>query len=239
MNPFRILLLLLSMLAAGSAQCAVQTFTARVIAVLDGDTLLVTRGDKPLRLRMAEIDAPEVAHAGGNSDSQSYGTESQKSLADMVMGKQVQVESRAVDSYGRIVAKVFVDGLDVNAEQVRRGLAWEYTRFHANKTLMSLQREAQQARRGMWAGGDNIEPSQWRKLHPSAFSVVPGAQSAAPARAAETSPVPGCDKMHCSEMSSCADAKRYFTRCGGKLLDGDGDGKPCEKLCAAGGVKPH
>ncbi|HEX5337386.1 MAG TPA: thermonuclease family protein, partial [Gallionella sp.] len=191
------------------------------------------------RLRLAEVDAPEVAHAGPGDrtpNPQPYGTASQKSLAELVMGQQVQVISRAVDSYGRIVAIVSINGLNVNHEQVRRGLAWEYSRFHSNKELMALQHEAQQARRGLWAGSDTIEPSQWRKQHPSTLSVV---KSATPDASLAENAGPGCNKKRCSEMISCAEAKRYFMRCGGRTLDGDGDGKPCESLCAAEGVKPR
>lgn len=227
MNLLRLLLLISSLFVAGAVQAGV--FTARVIAVLDGDTLLVSRGDKPVKLRLAEIDAPEKA--------QPYGTASQKSLADMVMGKQVQVESRAVDDYGRIVASVSVAGLNVNHEQLRRGMAWEYSRFHSNRELMALQREAQLAKRGLWAGEDIVEPSKWRKLHPSVAPVQVGTvgrtmESKPPADAA-------CSRRYCSEMTSCAEAQRYFTRCGGKQLDGDGDGRPCEKLCAPEGIKPR
>ncbi|MCK9201179.1 MAG: thermonuclease family protein [Gallionella sp.] len=234
MKPIRILLLLLvALLAATAAQGAntpAQVFTAEVIAVLDGDTLLVTRGGKPLKLRLAEIDAPEKA--------QPYGTASQKSLADMVMRQQVQVESRAVDDYGRIVAMVSVAGLNVNHEQVRRGLAWEYSRFHSNRELMALQREAQLAKRGLWAGDDIVEPSKWRKQHPSTVASPVAVSSVAASTAASVaSDESGCGKARCSEMTSCADARRYYERCGGKPLDGDHDGRPCEKLCAAEGVK--
>jgi endonuclease YncB( thermonuclease family) len=229
MNPIRILLpLLVAIFAATTAQGAdapSQVFTAEVIAVLDGDTLLVTRGGKPLKLRMAEIDAPEKA--------QPYGTASQKSLADLVMRKQVQVESRAVDDYGRIVAMVSVAGLNVNHEQVRCGLAWEYSRFHSNRPLMALQREAQLAKRGLWAGEDIVEPSQWRKQH-SSNPVVASPVAVSSVVASDEN---GCGKARCSEMTSCADARRYYARCGGKPLDGDHDGRPCEKLCASEGVK--
>ncbi|MFZ3019024.1 MAG: thermonuclease family protein [Gallionella sp.] len=248
MKPIRILLLLLVALfavtAAQGANAPSQVFTAEVIAVLDGDTLLVSRGGKPLKLRLAEIDAPEVGHAGmggkppNSQKAQPYGTASQKSLADMVMRQQVQVESRAVDDYGRIVAMVSVAGLNVNHEQVRRGLAWEYSRFHSNRELMALQREAQLAKRGLWAGDDIVEPSKWRKQHPSTVaSPVAVSTVAASTTASVAADESGCGKARCSEMTSCADAKRYYARCGGKPLDGDRDGKPCEKLCAAEGVK--
>lgn len=235
MNPIRILLLLLSvaLLAATAAQAAnapSQVFSSEVIAVLDGDTLLVSRGGKPLKLRLAEIDAPEKA--------QPYGTAAQKSLAELAMGKQVQVESRAVDDYGRIVAMVSVAGLNVNHEQVRRGLAWEYSRFHSNRELVALQREAQLAKRGLWAGEEIVEPSKWRRLHPStAASPVAVSSVVASTAAGVAVDESGCGKARCSMMTSCAEAKRYYARCGGKPLDGDHDGRPCEKLCAAEGVK--
>ena len=207
-------------------------FTGKVIAVLDGDTLLVMRGGHPVKVRLAEVDAPEKA--------QPYGIASQKSLAEMVMGKQIQVASRAVDDYGRMVATVSIDELNVNHEQVRRGMAWaatrwrqsrreptgvplagENSRFHGNRELVALQREAQQARRGLWAGAGAVEPSQWRKQHP-------GSDTARRAPALN----PSCDKKRCAEMSSCAEAKQYLALCGVRSLDADGDGLPCEKLCA-------
>lgn len=228
------LLLISSLCAVGLAQgaLAAQSFTAKVIAVLDGDTLLVTRAGKPLKLRLAEIDAPEVGHAGmggkppNSQKAQPFGAESARSLTELVMGRQVQVESRAVDSYGRTVAIVSIDGLNVNHEQVRRGMAWEYSRFHSNRPLVTLQREAQQARRGLWSRNDNIEPTQWRKQHPST-------------PVADKTVSNDCGNQHCSVFVSCAEARRYFARCGGKMLDGDGDGKPCERLCAAEGIKPR
>ncbi len=198
-----------------------RTFSGKVIAVLDGDTLLVLRGGNPVKVRLAEVDAPEKA--------QSYGTASQKSLAELVMGKQIKVAVRAADDYGRLVATVHAGGLNVNHEQVRRGMAWEYSRFHSNRELMALQRDAQQARRGLWAGDGAVEPSQWRKQHPAAAQP----QAAVSAPAAATTPGVACgSKKHCSQMASCEEARHYLTQCGIKTLDGNGDGVPCETLCS-------
>ncbi|HEU0189335.1 MAG TPA: thermonuclease family protein [Gallionella sp.] len=200
-------------------------FTGKVIAVLDGDTLLVIRDGHPVKVRFAEIDAPEKA--------QPFGMASKKSLSEMVMGKQIKVVSRAVDDYGRLVAMVYIGKLNVNHEQVRRGMAWEYSRFHSNRELMALQHEAQQARRGLWAGADPVEPSQWRKQHPGAGAVpLPASVPSTPAPSSSVPTGQDCGKKHCSEMSSCEEAMHYFSICGQKALDGDSDGKPCEKLCA-------
>jgi endonuclease YncB( thermonuclease family) len=208
MKNIRHLMVLVLLCTTGWTQAA--EFTGKVIAVMDGDTLLVMQGDKPVKVRLAEVDAPEKA--------QPYGMASQQSLADMVMGKQVQIASRAIDDYGRMIAIVSVDGLNANHEQVRRGMAWEYSRFHNNRPVMALQGEAQQAKRGLWAGEGIVEPAQWRKLHPSTLSAT------APAD-------PSCAKKRCDQMSSCAEAKDYLSRCGNKSLDGDSDGTPCEELC--------
>ena len=209
MRNFRFLICATLFCINGLAYAA--EFTGKVIAVLDGDTLLVMRGGYPVKVRLAEVDAPEKA--------QPYGAASQKSLAEMVMGKQIQVSSRAVDDYGRMVATVSIDELNVNYEQVRRGMAWEYSRFHSNRELVALQREAQQARRGLWAGAGAVEPAQWRKQHPTSDKTHPALN-------------PACAKKRCAEMSSCEEAKHYLALCGIKTLDADNDGVPCEKLCA-------
>jgi len=185
-------------------------FYGKVVAVMDGDTLMVMRGNQRVKVRLAEIDAPEK--------TQAYGNESRQSLEKMVMGKTIQVTSRAVDDYGRIVAMLNVEGLNVNHEQVRLGMAWEYSRFHNNGEVLKLQHEAQQDKRGLWAGEEIVEPSQWRKLHPSTLKTVAQAD-------------PACEKKRCSQMASCEEARDYFARCGKKTLDGDNDGMPCESLC--------
>lgn len=203
-----------------------QEFTAKVIAVLDGDTVLIKRASGLLKIRLAGIDAPEKA--------QTFGEASKRSLSGMVLGKQVKIASQTMDQYGRMVAHLSVDGLDVNAEQIRRGMAWEYSNFHSNQALIALQDEARQAPRGLWAQSNPTPPWEWRKQHPSTFSTQPNAAvSSDTTHADATSPDPGCgNKKHCSEMSSCEEAKHYFAQCGVKSLDGDGDGMPCERLCA-------
>ncbi|MDE2118779.1 MAG: thermonuclease family protein [Betaproteobacteria bacterium] len=227
-------LLLFLLLACTFSTARAEEFSAKVIAVLDGDTVLVLRGCKrvepeapgthrrppcggsqKVKVRLVNIDAPEKA--------QEYGMASRQSLAEMVLRKQVQVSSQAMDEYGRMVAQIEAGGLKVNEEQVRRGMAWEYSHFHSDRHFIALQHEAQQARRGLWAQSSPMPPWQWRKLH---------AADAPPQRAPEAQGYACGSKKHCSEMSSCEEARYYFTNCGIKALDGDGDGVPCEKLCA-------
>lgn len=218
----KLLGLLLGLLAL-SAQA--ESFSGKVVAVLDGDTVLVLRNNKPVKVRLLEIDAPEKAQA--------YGVQSRQSLQDMVGKKVVQVETRAVDQYGRLLGQLSLNGMDINREQVRRGMAWEYSNHHSDKAYVALQHEAQQARRGLWAQTSPQAPWQWRKAHP-----LPGAAAQhKPLAAPRGTPVMLYDlecgkKRRCGEMSSCDEAHFYLTRCGVVSLDGDHDGEPCKALCS-------
>ncbi|MBI3223060.1 MAG: thermonuclease family protein [Nitrosomonadales bacterium] len=220
-----------------------ERFNARVIAVLDGDTVLVLRGQQKIKVRLANIDAPEVGHAGlggmppNSQKDQPFGAQSRASLQEMVGRKQVQVDSQAVDQYGRIVAQLSVDGLNVNQEQVQRGMAWEYSHYHSDKTYIRLQSAAQQARRGLWSQASPQAPWQWRRLHPSVKSEPIGSEPVKRhAATRHVSPTQWYDmecgkKRRCAQMSSCDEAHFYLTRCGVKTLDGNHDGVPCASLC--------
>jgi endonuclease YncB( thermonuclease family) len=107
-----------------------QTISGRVVRVADGDTITVLAADnRQVRVRLAWIDAPERGQAFGNV--------SRKSLAGLVVGKTVRVEEHDRDRYGRTVGTVFVDGSDVNLEQIRRGFAWVYDRTLSKLPAMS------------------------------------------------------------------------------------------------------
>ena len=186
---------------------------------MDGDTVMVLRDGVKIKVRLLNIDAPE--------SDQPYGVESRQALAERILKKQVLISSQAVDSYGRLLADISIDGHSVNEEQVSKGLAWEYSHYHGNKRYVELSRQAQELKRGLWADHQSvIAPSQWRKTHPA---KIP---SSTPPKA-NISPV-SCGKKHlCSQMLNCAEARIYFLHCGIKSLDGNADGVPCENLCAA------
>lgn len=214
----------LSCCIALSAQA--DTFTARVIAVMDGDTVMVLRNGQKLKVRLANIDAPEK--------DQAYGNQARASLLELVGRKQVQVDSQAVDQYGRIVGLISADGRNVNQEQLKRGMAWEYSHFHSDKTCLALQSAAQRAHRGLWSQANPQAPWQWRKLHPSTQAAL-HAQPHVTAHP-KTAPVMlydmACGRKHlCSQMASCDEARFYFNDCGVRTLDGNRDGIPCESLC--------
>jgi endonuclease YncB( thermonuclease family) len=133
-----------------------ETFNGRVVGVADGDTLTVLTASKQQhRIRLAEIDAPEK--------SQPFGSKSKQSLSDLCFGKEAQVTPRAIDRYKRTVARVKCAGVDVNLEQVNRGLAWVYRRHAKDHDLYVLEHGAKVGKRGLWADSSPTPPWQWRK----------------------------------------------------------------------------
>lgn len=215
----RLIFCIICCLFSGMTQA--ETFVSKVVAVLDGDTVLIHHGGGMLKVRLVDIDAPEK--------DQPFGAASQRSLANMVLGKTVQFASQARDIYGRMVAQLSVDGLDVNAEQIRSGMAWEYSHYHSNHELIALEAEARAVPRGLWAMSAPTPPWEWRKQHGSA----PAESNDKPV----TKDASCGDKRRCSQMSTCEEARHYLQVCGLRYLDGDGDGNPCEYLCNSRAAK--
>ncbi len=78
------------------------------------------------------------------------------------MGKDVTIQGKKRDKYGRTLARLEVDGQDVNREMVVAGLAWHYTQFDHDPRLDEAEREARAARLGLWADKAPVAPWEWR-----------------------------------------------------------------------------
>lgn len=127
-----------------------------MVGVVDGDlmTCLDDTGGQH-KVRLAEIDAPEMG--------QDYGKQAREKLADAVFGKTVQVVDQGKDRAGRWVARVYVDGVDVNRELVAQGAAWHYAAASSDPSLGDLEARARSSRIGLWAEPDPVPPWQWRQ----------------------------------------------------------------------------
>lgn len=204
-----------------------ESFEAKVLVVMDGDTVFVQSGPFKAKLRLVNIDAPEK--------DQPFGKESQESLQSLVGGKVIHVESKAVDKFGRTIAVISIGDINVNEEQVRRGMAWAYSRSREGRAYARLQSEAQLAKRGLWQQANPQSPAQWRKLHPSEPTkrIQPQQKKAQPQiqKPEKFSNLACGKKNYCSQMVTCDEAHFYLTVCGVKRLDTNKDGIPCESLC--------
>jgi endonuclease YncB( thermonuclease family) len=131
-----------------------ETFDGAVLRIVDGDSLIVVFHGKQARVRLKEIDAPEL--------KQPFGQRSRRSLAQICDKKTARVSWTEKDRNGRTLGRVWCGGIDANAEQVRRGMAWVFDRYAMDRSLYPLQEAARADRLGLWADAAPIAPWDWR-----------------------------------------------------------------------------
>lgn len=128
--------------------------------VLDGDTLMVVLDgqSEAVRVRVDGIDAPERCQNGGEA--------AREALIALALRKTVHVYGDTSDVYGRLVARLQVEGTDLGAEMVRAGMAWAWRYQSGRGPYAGLQREARQARRGLFgAEQEPMAPAVFRRFH--------------------------------------------------------------------------
>jgi micrococcal nuclease len=152
--PVSLIFALLFSFATGAF--ASEQLEGRVVGVHDGDTLtLLLPEKKTIKIRLAQIDAPE--------SKQAFGQVSRQSLAGMTFNKSVVIEKETTDRYGRTVGTVYVDGLDVNKEQVKNGMAWAYRKYLHDDSIIAMEESAKEGKLGLWADPNPVPPWQFRR----------------------------------------------------------------------------
>ena len=136
--------------------------TFRVARVIDGDTLDIDlpdrhKGHPTTRIRLWGVDTPETVKE--NTPIQHFGPEATEFTKRSCHNKQVRLElvaGNTRDRHGRLLAYVYTTNGDgkkmLNAELIAGGYGYADERFdHARKReFRRLQRQAQQAGRGLW-----------------------------------------------------------------------------------------
>ena len=146
-------------------------FTAKVQRVVDGDTVhVVNKAGKKFKVRLTGIDAPEK--------NQPYGLAATYKLTEILINKLVLLKSKpnngkpyTVDRYKRVLAKIILDGRDINLSQVLRGYAWHFKRYQkqqspSDRELYSeAEIDAKKNELGLWGEKNPIAPWKWRKIN--------------------------------------------------------------------------
>jgi len=151
-RPLPVLLPLLLLLALPGR--AAPAPTATVLGVESGDVLRVRLADRPRRIRLACVDAPEPLQ-------QPWAGEARQALERALpVGTAVTVELRARDVYDRIVAVVRRGGDDVAAGQLRAGrvfLLEGYLGRCDDLPYRSIEQEARNRALGVWEVPGGLE----------------------------------------------------------------------------------
>jgi endonuclease YncB( thermonuclease family) len=214
---------------------AAQTLQGTVTRVVDGDSVWVapaTAPGAPIEVRLLGIDAPEIC--------QLHGSQARDALRELVLGQTVGVNGVGRDTYGRLLATITLEGLDVNRRQVAEGHAWSSRHKWDQGPYVKQERQAKALGRGLHAAGGAVMPSEFRRSHgPCESEAVVASPGATPAPSPATPAAPAvlpppaafrCDgRTRCTQMQSCEEAKFFLKNCPGVQMDGDRDGVPCEQ----------
>ena len=154
--------LLFTLLLALAAPLSAFSFEGRVTRVKDGDSLMIYRPDvrRESEVRLAGIDAPELA--------QPWGVQSRTALRRLVAGQTVRVEVTDRDRYNRLVGKMHLGRIYVNARMTHDGQAWAFARYLPDPQIRAGHDAARKAGRGLWSlpPDQRIPPATWRARHP-------------------------------------------------------------------------
>lgn len=235
---------LASALLAGLALLtATKAIAATVISVGDGDTLRVRDGGQQLTIRLACIDAPEMAQAP-------HGARARELLQRLApVGSVVSLRVQTTDRYGRSVAEVFRGNENLNLLMVRQGGAFAFQNYLAQchaLSYLTAERQAEFQRLGVWATPGGItRPWDYRadtRGQPASPARRPARR---PAKSAGTAPLglistpssgsdpsgassaAGNGRIYCRNLSW--QEAQQLLRQGHTYLDGDGDGEACER----------
>ncbi|MFO8237001.1 MAG: thermonuclease family protein [Prochlorococcaceae cyanobacterium] len=154
---------------ASSAGCLAQPGPeVTVLSVGDGDTIRVRQGGEQITVRLACIDAPELAQRPD-------GPRARDSLrARLPPGTALTLEVKATDRYGRTVAEVFRKG-NVGLAMVEAGQAFAYRRY-LDRCDASAYLEAEAGaglrRSGIWRKPDGIT-RPWAFRRSSSMPMTP------------------------------------------------------------------
>ncbi|HEY5998682.1 MAG TPA: thermonuclease family protein [bacterium] len=141
---------------AAPAPAVAAARSGKVVRIRDGDSIVVLEDGVQVEVRLHGIDAPE--------QGQAFGREAKRRAGELAFGRVVRLESRGKDAWDRTLAEVFLpDGRSLNRELVSEGMAWWFRKYVNDTDLAAREREARDARRGLWADRAPVPPWEWRK----------------------------------------------------------------------------
>ncbi len=100
-----------------------------------------------------------------NSISQAPSERDTRPSTPLAFGKEVTLQTHGKDKYGRTLAEVLLpDGMNLNQELVKDGWCWWYRKYAPRDTgLEGLEKDAREAKKGLWADPHPVPPWEWRK----------------------------------------------------------------------------
>ncbi len=107
-------------LAFAALSASAADVAGTVSSVQDGDTLTFSHSAATSGCACSTLTPPP------------FGEQPAASLRELCQSKPATLDGTGTDRYGRVLARVTCAGVDANAEQARRGMAWVFERYAPN-----------------------------------------------------------------------------------------------------------
>lgn len=133
----------------------------KVIEVNSGDVITISNLNRPVRVKLMGVDAPEM--------NQLFGDVAKKHLSDLVFEKSVLVEYAGIASDSSLTGRVLLNDSDIGAQMIRDGAAWfePNTGNRLNPTNREVYEQSELAarneKRGLWQQENPVAPWEFVK----------------------------------------------------------------------------
>lgn len=136
------------------------------------NVVVVTPDGARLDVRLLGVEPPTpprpLQEGAPAVRGQPFGREAEQYLRDLVLDKQVRLETYGKDRQGRTLAVVRLGDINVNLTLVKEGLAWMSPAISVPRVRAELEvaeRQARVGKYGLWALPSPQPPWEYRKQH--------------------------------------------------------------------------
>lgn len=162
----------LALLVAAPTEAAEARPWGTVRSVTDGTLLTIDSPDRgQIQVRLYAVDLPQLPRTtsvGVSLEGQPFAHEAAVYVRDLLLGRQVQIDTYGTDRTGRWLSIVWLGEINVNLTLVKEGLAWVDPALKTPNLRVALEvaeRQARVGRYGLWALPDPEPPWEYRKRH--------------------------------------------------------------------------
>ncbi len=135
-----------------------EAITGTIDSVIEGDSITIISKGKEVEIRLFGIDTPEK--------TQTFGQSAKNFTGAMASKGEIRVEPINKDQQGKIVALVFVNGINLNEQIVSQGFGWVYRQYCKESYCadwLKLESNAKTSQKGLWADANPTPPWEYRK----------------------------------------------------------------------------
>ena len=151
----------------------------KVIEVNSGDVITITNLNRPVRVKLLGVDAPEL--------DQAFGDVARKHLADLTFDKAVVVEYGGIAADRSLIGRVLLNNVDIGAQMIRDGAAW-FEPTGGNRlsepdrdVYQQSEQAARSEKRGLWQAENPTAPWEFVKAEALRKNPVASLNAISPA----------------------------------------------------------